>query len=133
MMRDCVRAVQAPGNLWYPLLNLITTFIDGLTSGPKGGTRAAYVSYLKAHFPDLCVAVGAEVFYENYRNVAVHEFGLKPGYAIGRNTGLKGAYADTQLIRDTGVQVTVLNIDRLLADFLAHVEGLLARTPHHER
>ena len=128
MMRDCVRAVQAPGHLWYPLLNLIATFIDGLASGPKGGTRAAYLSYLKAHFPDLCAAVGAKVFYENYRNAAVHEFGLKPDYAIGRDSGLNGAYVDTQLIRDTGAQITVLNIDRLVADFLAHVEGLLVRT-----
>jgi hypothetical protein len=127
MMRDCIRAVQAPGDLWYPLLNLISTFIDGLASGPKGGTRAAYVRYLKAHFPDLCSAVGAETFYERYRNAAVHEFSLKAGYAIGRDSGLKGAYTDTQLISDTGETITLLNIDRLVSDFLSHVEGLLAR------
>ena len=108
MMRDCIREVQAPGDLWYPLLNLISTFIDGLASGPKGGTRAAYVRYLKAHFPDLCSAVGAETFYERYRNAAVHEFSLKAGYAIGRDSGLKGAYTDTQLISDTGETTTLL-------------------------
>jgi hypothetical protein len=127
MMRDCIRAVQAPGTLWYPLLNLIATFIDGLASGPKGGTRAAYLNYLKSHFPDLCAALGAEVFYDKYRNAAVHEFGLKASYAIGRDSGLKGAYVDTQYFKDAGVQMTVLNIDRLAADFLAHVEALLAR------
>ena len=93
----------------------------------KGGTRAAYVRYLKAHFPDLCSAVGAETFYERYRNAAVHEFSLKAGYAIGRDSGLKGAYTDTQLISDTGETITLLNIDRLVSDFLSHVEGLLAR------
>jgi hypothetical protein len=127
MMRDCIRAVQAPGHLWYPLLNLISTFIDGLASGPKSGTRAAYVSYLKAHFPHLCSAVGADTFYEKYRCATVHEFSLKTGYAIGRDSGLKGVYADTQLISDTGEKITVLNIDRLASDFLSHVEGLLAR------
>jgi len=127
MMRDCVRAVQAPGHLWYPLLNLVATFIDGLASGPKGGTRAAYIAYLTAHFPALCRAISADVFYDNYRNAAIHEFGLKPGYAIGRDTGLKGAYVDTQAIQETGAQVTVLNINRLVADFLSHVGGLLVQ------
>lgn len=127
MMRDCIGAVQAPGHLWYPLLNLISTFIDGLASGPSGGTRTAYVNYLKAHFPELCAAIGADTFYEKYRCAAVHEFGLRTGYAIGRDSGLKGVYADTQLICDTGETITVLNIDRLTSDFLTHVEGLLTQ------
>jgi hypothetical protein len=128
MMRDCIRAVQAPGTLWYPLLNLVATFIDGLASGAKSKTHAAYINYLKAHFPDLCHAVGADVFYENFRSAAVHEFGLKPGYAIGRDSGLRGAYADKQVIVETGQEIVVLNIDRLVSDFLAHVEDLLAQT-----
>ena len=128
MMRDCIRAVQAPGTLWYPLLNLVATFIDGLASGKKGETRDAYIGYLTKNFPDLCAALGAVIFYENYRNAAVHEFGLKPGYAIGRDSGLKGAYVGSQRFSDTGEQVTVLNIDRLTADFVAHVDVLLACT-----
>ena len=105
----------------------MATFIDGLASGPKGGTRAAYIAYLKANFPALSGAIGAEVFYDNYRNAAVHEFALMPGSAIGRDSGLKSAYVDTQVIRETGAQVTVLNIDRLVADFLSHVEGVLVQ------
>jgi hypothetical protein len=125
MMRDCVCAVQAPGHLFYPLLNIISTFIDGLASGAKGNTKAAYLAYLEKHFPDLCAAIGAEKFYISYRCAAVHEFGLKPGFAIGRGFGLGGKYLETQNVPESGDVVTVLNIDRLVNDFLSHVEHLL--------
>lgn len=127
IMRDCIRAVQAPGHLFYPLLNLLSTFIDGLASGAKGDTKPAYISYLKTHFPDLCAALGAETFYTNYRCAAVHEFGLKRGFAIGRDQDLSGKYVGTKVILESGQQLTLLNIDRLVRDFLAHIEQLLAQ------
>ena len=127
MMRDCIKAVQVPGDLFYPLLNLVSTFIDGLASGTKGKTKAAYIGYLENHFPNLCSAIGAKTFYENYRCAAIHEFGLKSGFAIGRASGLNGKYADTQVIKDSGQRITVLNVDLLVKDFLKHVEQLLGQ------
>ena len=97
-----------------------------LASGQKGGTKAAYIAYLSTHFPDLCAAVGAEAFYTNYRCATVHEFGLAPGFAIGRDQGLGGKYVDSQVVRETGQKLTILNIDRLVRDFLAHLAQLLA-------
>lgn len=129
MMRQCILAVQADGSLWYPLLNLVATFLDGLASGPSGGTKTAYLAYVEKHFPDLSAAIGAKVFYDKYRNAAVHEFGLKEGYAIGRNSGLSGKYTALQPFHETDSSVTVLNIDRLVSDFLAHLNQLLAE--HH--
>ena len=131
-MKESVNAVYERGNLWYPLLNLVATFIDGLASGPKGGTRPAYIQYLETNFPQLCLALGAATFYENYRNAAVHEFSLKPGYAIGRDSGMKGQYVDTQLLTDIGTQQIVLNIDRLVADFVGHVDLLLSYAARHK-
>lgn len=133
MMRDTVRAVQAQGHLSYPLLNLISTFIDGLVSAPTGQTKAQYIAYLNKHFPDLSSALGAEVFYLQYRCAAVHEFGLKPNYAIGRNVGMGGKYVGTQQIGESGHVYTILNIDRLVADFLSHVEQLLAQAQKEPR
>ena len=124
-MIGSVRAIRDGGTLWYSLLNMISAYIDGLASGPKGGTRGAYIKYLEAHFPALNGALGAEVFYENYRNATIHEFGLRPGYAIGRDSGLDGDYVARQAIKETDGTVVVLNIDRLASDFLAHVESLL--------
>jgi hypothetical protein len=119
-MRDCVEAVRTPGHLHYPLLNLVSTFIDGLASAPPGKTKNGYVDYLTEHFPELCAAVGAEIFYAKYRCKAVHEFGLADGFAIGRESGLAGKYADTQSIN--GKDYLILNIDRLVQDFLAHID-----------
>lgn len=131
MMRDTVRAVQEPGTLFYPLLNLVSTFIDGLVSAPVGQTRGQYTAYLERYFPDLSAALGAEVFYLQYRCPAVHEFGLKAGYAIGRDQGMSGNYVETQVIRETGQINTILNIDRLVADFLFHVDELLVQASEH--
>lgn len=124
MMREVVEAVEARGTLFMPLLNLVSTFIDGLASGAPGNTKKAYLAYLEAQFPDLCKALGAEVFYSKYRCGAVHEFNLKDGFGIGRDSGMLGAYSGTQTIKDTGQEVTILNIDRLVIDFLAHVRSL---------
>jgi len=125
MMRDTVRAVQARGDLFYPLLNLVSTFIDGLVSAPVGQTKGGYIAYLTKHFPDLSAELGAEVFYLQYRCAAVHEFGLKSGYAIGRDHGMNGKYVETQPISETGQTNTILNIDRLVTDFLSHLDQLL--------
>ena len=130
-MRDTVRAVQAPGVLFYSLLNLVSTFIDGLVS-PVGQTKVQYTAYLERHFPDLSAALGAEVFYLQYRCAAIHEFGLKAGYAIGRDHGMGGKYVATQAVRETGQVNTILNIDRLVVDFLSHVEQLLLQASGHK-
>src|SRR6266516_5568154 len=44
MMREVVEHVHARGDLYMPLLNLVTTFIDGLAAGPPDGTKKAYSS-----------------------------------------------------------------------------------------
>lgn len=124
MMRDVVLRVRRKPTLHFALLNLITAFIDGLASGKKGETKTAYLNYLKAHFPDLCAAVGAEVFYSKFRNGCVHEFGIKPGYAIDQNLGMRGEYVASIEVEETGQQHVVLNIDRLANDFLKHLKKL---------
>ena len=58
------------------------------------------------------------------RCAAVHEFNLKNGFAIGRDVGLGGAYSGTQTMTETGQEIVVLNIDRLVDDFLAHLQEL---------
>jgi hypothetical protein len=127
MMRDCIRAVQSPGHLHFPLLNLVSTFIDGLASGAPGGTKAAYLAYLETHFPDLSASLGAEVFYTKYRCAAVHELGIKSPYGIGRDSGMGGSYVERQVLSDLNQEITMLNIDRLVQDFLGHLEQLLAK------
>lgn len=123
-MAKSVEALRGEGTLWYSLLNMIAAYIDGLASGPKGGTRAAYIAYVEKHFPALSAELGATVFYENYRNATIHEFGLRPGYAIGRDSGMGGHYVAVQPMVETEQDVLVLNIDRLALDFEAHIEAL---------
>jgi hypothetical protein len=127
MMRDTVSAVQARGNLFYPLLNLVSTFIDGLVSAPRGETQVQYIAYLEKHFPELSEALGAKIFYKHDRCAAIHEFGLGNGYAIGLNDGMSGEYVAKQKIIETGQILTILNIERLTDDFLRHIDSLLSR------
>ena len=124
MMRKVIEAVRKEGELYMPLLNLVTTFIDGLASGQPGTTKTAYLNYIQKQFPNLCSAIGAEVFYTNYRCGAVHEFNLKKGFAIERGEKMSGTYVDTKIIKETGDQITILNIDRLIDDFITHIQSL---------
>ena len=124
MMRKVIEAVRKEGDLYMPLLHLVTTFIGGLASGKPGVMKISYMNYLQAHFPDLCAAIGAESFYINYRCGAVHEFSLKKGFGIERGENMPNTYVDTITIKETGNQLTVLNIDRLIDDFIAHIRSL---------
>ena len=124
MMRKVIEAVRKEGELYMPLLNLVTAFIDGLASGKKGETKVAYLNYLQTHFPNLCAAIGAEIFYTNYRCGAIHEFNLKKGFGIERGEKMPRTYVDTKTVKDTGEQLTILNIDRLIDDFISHIRSL---------
>lgn len=124
MMREVVEVVHAKNELFLPLLNLVTTFIDGLAGGKRGAVEKDYVKYLELHFPALVAELPAKTFYRQYRCGAVHDFSPKPGYAIGRDHGMAEAYAATQRYPELGGSFTVLNIDRLVTDFLKHVRGL---------
>lgn len=122
MMRETVKQVHDHGELWLPLLNLITTFIDGLASGKDREAKEAYLGYLKSNFPELCAHLGAEVFYKNFRCAAVHEFSVRPPFALSRDANLNGKYTAT--VDVDGYKVTALNIDRLVKDFLDHLSEI---------
>lgn len=124
MMGKVITHIKKDGSLHVPLLTLITCFIDGLAKGKKGETKPAYLNYIKKHFPELCKELGAEVFYNKYRNAAVHEFSIKKGYGIDRNSSMKGKYIDTQIIIESNKKLIVLNIDKLVDDFLQHIQKL---------
>jgi hypothetical protein len=127
MMHRSVKALL-DAELWYPLLNVVATYIDGLANGPMGGTKAAYIRYVTANLPRLNAEVGAQIFYDKFRNAAVHEFSLKPGFAIGRDYGMRGVYVQSQQAHGVpGNTLVVLNIDLLVEEFLAHLDALLAK------
>jgi hypothetical protein len=122
MMKLTIQQVMAHGELFVPLLNLISTFIDGLAAGASGQSKMAYLDYLQKNFPDLCAALGAEVFYQSFRNKAVHEFAIKPPYCLWREPAMEGKYVDT--VEVDGTEWHPLNIDRLTCDFLNHIDQL---------
>lgn len=127
MMRDTVIALRDANTLWYPVLNVITALIDGLASAPRGKTRAAFIAYVESNLPKLHADVGAERFYENFRNPAIHEYGLRGNHAIGRNVGMAGRYYEPQTVPGIPGMTNVLNIDMLIEEFLTHLDALIAR------
>jgi hypothetical protein len=125
MMRDTVVALRDQGTLWYPLLNVIATLIDGLASGRKGGTKVAYLKYINANLPMLAEQVGAELFCKHFRNPTIHQYALADGFAIGRNSEMPGMYLSSHHIPRLESSLTVLNIELLVQEFLSHLDELL--------
>ena len=118
MMAKVVAHVKKHGKLHVPLLALVSCFIDGLAKGAKGKTKKAYIDYLEKHFPELCKELGAEIFYTKFRCGTIHEFSIKKGYGIARDSYMKDSYVKS------ADNVLWLNIDKLVDDFLAHIEKI---------
>lgn len=102
-------------DLFLPALILICCYIDGLSNGEKDG----YIKNLKLHFPDLCKELGAQIFYQKYRNGVIHEFGMKDGFALGRGgIDINSCYIQEQIIEESRTKLFTLNIDRFVKEFL---------------
>lgn len=122
MMRSAVEVLRTRPDLGFVLVSLVAAFIDGLAKGSPGKTRTAYLAYLKTNFPELCQSVGAEVFYSHIRNAGIHEFAPRPPFALAPNEELHGQYCETREM--DGTEWTVVNADRIVDDFLAHLDQL---------
>jgi hypothetical protein len=124
LMREAVAALEPNPDLAFVLLHVVSAFIDGLAAGAKGDTKAAYLKYLKANFPALCKAIGAEVFYTHIRSKAVHEFALLPPLALVHSSALADptSYVETVIIDDK--EWTLVNLEKVVADFRSHLDAL---------
>jgi hypothetical protein len=120
MMRDTVALLEQRPDLGFVLMSLIAAFIDGLAKGKRGETRKAYLEYLKTHFPTLCTELGAEAFYAHFRSCAIHEFAPRPPFSLAH--GGAGEYVSTE--PHEGQEWSILNVDRLVADFKQHLDSL---------
>ena len=125
MMRETVMLLETRPDLGFVLLALVASFIDGLAKGAPGNTRVAYITYLETHFPSLCLALGAEVFYAHIRNAAIHEFAPRPPFALAHKTELGIQYTETRELN--GENWTVLNVDKIVSDFKSHLDSLAVK------
>jgi len=101
-------------DLYFPALTLICSYIDGLGEGNKKD----YLKNLQTHFPELCTQLGALTFYQKYRNGIIHEFCMKPDFALDRNQSMNGQYIQEYVVSETSQKLTALNIDKLVEDFI---------------
>ena len=54
----------------------------------------------------------------------MHEFRVKGGFAIGRQSSMGSQYISEITIKETGDKLVSLNIDRLVDDFLKWVTNV---------
>ena len=123
MMRETIELLEQRPDLGFVLMSVIAAFIDGLAKGRRGETREAYLEYLKKYFPDLCTELGAETFYAHFRSCGIHEFAPRPPFGLSH--GGAGEYVSTRPDGDW----SFLNVDRLVADFKAHLRSLEQALP----
>jgi hypothetical protein len=122
LMRESIRLLEANKDMGFVLLLHICNYIDGFVRAERRNVKPQYIAYLEAHFPDLCREVGAENFYEHFRNKAVHEFAPLPPYALSDNRSMHGKYCFDEVIN--GHVWRVMNVDRLIDDFKSHLDWL---------
>jgi hypothetical protein len=125
MMRSTVSLLEQKPELGFVLMSVVAAFIDGLAKGPPGRTREAYIAYLKQHFPTLCAELGAETFYAHFRSCGIHEFAPRPPFGVAH--GGPSEYVSNR--EEGGMQWSFLNVDRLVADFKAHLDSLKGHLP----
>jgi hypothetical protein len=65
LMRETLSALGPNPHLGFLMIHLVAAFIDGLASGPVRQNKKAYLECLRRHFPDLCLAIGAELPYSH--------------------------------------------------------------------
>lgn len=99
---------------FVPALCVMACAIDALVAK---GEKPRYLIALKDNFPELCSELGALVFYEKYRNGSAHLLAPLKGFAISRESEMKGQYAIEIKVKETKKQMTSLNIDRFYRDF----------------
>ena len=83
-------------------------------------------STLANNLPGLNAAVGAQSFYENFRNAAVHEFSRSPALQSVVIPACQASMLSVQQVHGVPGKTLVLNIDLLAEEFLAHLDALLA-------
>jgi len=122
LMRKSIQLLLPNKDLGFVVAHMISTFIDGLAKAPKHDAGATYKQYLKDNFPELCRFIDPDLFYENLRNKAIHEFAPLPPLAIARASsfGNSAMYAETRKIE--GKEWICLNVDILTEDFLRHLD-----------
>lgn len=124
LMRETLSAIEPNRDLGFMLVHLVAAFIDGLVRAPKGQTKARYIDYLRAHFPALCKVIRPEDFYEHIRNKAIHEFNVLPPFAFAHQGQLQDPTAYVEAVRIGGQQWTLVNVEKVVEDFRAHLDSL---------
>ena len=123
-MRKTILLLSPHKEMGFVVAHMISTFIDGLVIAPRNDGGMAYKKYLETYFPELCSAIGADLFYSNLRNKAVHEFAPSPPLALAHKEAFReaGIYSDKRVLE--GKEWVTLNVDRLSEDFLNHLDTI---------
>jgi hypothetical protein len=108
--------------LFTPAFCLIAAGIDGIA----GGDRDKYIATLEEHFPDLCQALGAEVFYSKYRNGMIHEYSPKKGFGLTEDKEVGTTIVETLKIEGQHDQLICVNVEALARDFENYVHRILS-------
>lgn len=104
--------------LYTPAFCLIAVGIDALSDGKK----TKYIETLQLHFPELCLLLGAGVFYAKYRNGMLHEYQPKAGYALTEDREVGDKAGATLRIKGKKADLTGLNVEHLSRRFLAYAK-----------
>src|SRR5262245_52052601 len=124
LLRQAIAELENSPDMGFVVLHMIAAFIDGLASGRVDGTKRAYLAYMQANFPQLCQGIGAETFYSQVRCKAVHEFALAPPLALAHSRMLQDPSAFVESVTKDGRQWTLVNLQRVVAEFVRHLDAL---------
>ena len=123
---ECLQSgAKCDPELWTACYVFACSCIDALAKSTIGNVGVSIVAQIQKDFPDLDNAVGAKVFYDNFRCSAIHEFAMKPPYAIHRG----GNPSDYFINGWNGTNLKSLNVERFVQDVIDHLVAKIQALP----
>ena len=120
IMKVAVETLSKNPDMGIVVALLICTFIDSLAET----SHSMFYKYLEDHFPDLEKEIGFLMISKHLRNKTVHKFAFLPPLALAHSQMFddKNDYKKEEEIK--GQKWILLNVDRLIKDFLEHLEEI---------
>jgi hypothetical protein len=120
LMKVAIETLSKNPDMGIVVALLICTFIQSLADT----SNSLFHQYLEKHFPELDKSIGFLMLSKNLRNKAIHEFAIKPPLGLAHSQFFDKENDYKKETEIDGQKWIFLNVDKLIKDFLKHLDEI---------